>query len=154
MYKKGFTLIEILVAVSIFMILATSTFSFGIHDLWHATFADTRTQLLDALHKARSQTMNAVCGTINCTAGTSHGVHFNTDSYTLFSGNTYNPTDIYNETVSLDPNTHLTGMNEVIFTAPSGDATTTPYDVWTITISDNAGHTATTTISDTGQIYQ
>lgn len=51
----------------------------------------------------------------------SYGVHFNTDSYVLFHGTSYNSSDTANYTVSLGDNVTVISGNDIIFSQVSGE---------------------------------
>src|SRR3989344_9266077 len=91
---KGFTLIEILVVITIAVILfaiVVSGFS-GLRQSSDLTLAvdDSISFLQDARAKTLSSENNSV-----------YGVHFETSQFVLFVGNTYNPADSSNKVRTL-----------------------------------------------------
>ena len=113
----------------------------------HTLFRNDRDLLIDALYKARSQSINNMCfGT--CTGGQPHGVHITSGvSYTVFQGLSYTASDPLNEVTKANPGTTVTGSTDIVFDRLSGG--TAPA---TLTISDSSGHTSTITVRAEGGI--
>ena len=91
--KKGFTLIELILAVSILgMIIVFSSMAFSNQQNMvslESTILEVNSAIREAQNKSISQTQDTV-GDAN------HGVYFTSTSYTVFKGNSYtsnNPTN-------------------------------------------------------------
>ena len=149
--KNGFTLIEMLVVLSIFILMAGAVLSALMDSFQEYSFQDEQDTLVSTLQKARSDAMNNVCIGV-CSGGQNHGVHFESNRYIIFQGNIYNPIDVTNEIIPYSPSVSLHGLSDVVFSRFSGNASTTPEDKWDIVLSDTLGHTSTTTVNTEGQI--
>lgn len=128
--ERGFTLIELIIAMAIIVIVV------GVLVSPFATFR--RNQILKAeaenilslINKARSQTL-AAKNDLN------YGVHFSTTSTILFPGNTYDPSHVANEIITLNEAVSIEtidlsgGTNEVVFNRLIGTVSATG----TITVS-------------------
>ncbi|MDP3986531.1 MAG: prepilin-type N-terminal cleavage/methylation domain-containing protein [Candidatus Veblenbacteria bacterium] len=86
---KGFTLVELLVVISIFIIIASLSLYLGFDMYrgyaWHAE----QTVLVSVLQKARGQAMANLCLGSGCTNGRPHGVALLPDKYIIFQGASY-----------------------------------------------------------------
>ncbi len=148
----GFTLVEVLVVVAIFGAIASMALSTDMSGFRRYSFGDKRDALISALQKTRSEAMNGVCFGDTCAGGVDHSVHFENDKYTLFQGDTYNPTDSENEVVTVNPAVTISDASDIVFAKNSGDASTTSTGVWNVVIRDTFGHISTTTVTSVGQI--
>lgn len=121
--QKGYTLIELMVVMIIFFTLAafvTTNLTSAQHNTSFATSLSTLTADI------KNEQIEAMTGD---TEGRStrdyYGVHFDTTSYTLFHGTTYNAGDTTNETIPLDSTLQFTNItltnNNVIFIPVSGE---------------------------------
>jgi prepilin-type N-terminal cleavage/methylation domain-containing protein len=126
-HQKGFTLIEILIALSILTLLCGGALAVSMDMLHHDSFADIESNLVTALQSAREQAMNNTCIAHTCPAGAYH-------------------------IVPLGASVALTGPTDIIFSPLSGNAITIPPNMWEIILKDDTGHRATTTISSSGKI--
>lgn len=123
MRNYGFTLIEISIVLAITAILL----SFALINLTRVqtnTYVDTSVESL--LSDIKSQQTNAMNGRLSQAGGaTKYGIHFETTSYTLFEGATYDEFNGTNFTVSLQGNTEFTSVtfpsNEIVFEKGSGE---------------------------------
>lgn len=113
--KDGFTLMEILISVSVLVILgalAVIAFSGSQKDTVLKSRANT---LVFHLEEARTE---AVSGK----NGESHGIVFEENSYTLFSGSTYDSEDPENTTYEIEEGLELTASDDtIIFERVSGN---------------------------------
>ena len=115
--KRGFSLIEIMVVLGIFSIIATFSL-FASMDFWRSSsFRGERNLIVGILQKARSESMSNI-------NELPHGVHIDPNQYVLFEGNTYNPLDPKNEKHEANPSISHSGMTEVIYDRLSGKAIT------------------------------
>lgn len=100
MLSKGFTLTEVLAAISILTILAfLATVSYRPFTR-RVDLQTTTQQLLATLHQARDKTLASE-------GSSSYGVYLAADRYVLFRGTAYNPSDPANETHALPANLEL-----------------------------------------------
>ncbi len=118
MKKNGFTLIEILVVIAIFAIISGFA-TVNLLRLQTKTSVNTIAKTL--VSDIKSQQIKAMMGTDN----SAEGIHFSSNSYTLFAGSSYNPADANNFTVTLDQNLIFSqdtfpGQN-IIFSKVSGE---------------------------------
>lgn len=151
--NRAFTLIEVVVALSIFACLI-GVVAVG-PDLYRGyTTRDARTTLLTALMHARAQAIDAVCLSEECTSAQAHGVHIDaplgrlTDAV-LFEGSTYDPNDTTNTSIDfnhISQRIFYTGPTEISFAALSGDAAPA-----TLALSDGNA-TSTITVGSEGQL--
>src|SRR4030042_64151 len=95
-FKKlggGFTLIEIMVVISLLAIISTLVV-FVNFSVWHSyNFRGESNLLISVLQKARSQSINNICLGSGCTDGRSHGVYVQSDKYTIFQGDDWDHRD-------------------------------------------------------------
>lgn len=123
--KNGFTLIETLTVISLFLIIA----GFGI-TLSHSDFIRTNVQeeqssIATLLTHARSQSMHNQCFGTHCSQGKPHGIYVGTHSYTLFQGSTYAQRDgEFDEITTHKSPITVTGLQEIVFDQLSGNTIT------------------------------
>lgn len=123
MKTKAFTLLEMLV------VFALTGIFFGLV-LFYTQVTQVRADLygqVDAfIGYARLAQSDAATGK----DGLEHGLHLETDSYTIFSGSVYNPLDTANDLIELPPtveiqNVSLNGAGtDIIFAPPRGETST------------------------------
>ena len=101
---KGFTMIEILVVVSLIAIVASFALYVSTSTFRGFSIRSERDTIVSALQKARSQAMSNIClGTpSSCTDGLPHGVHFNANQYVIYQGATYNSSDPNNQAIPVN----------------------------------------------------
>lgn len=121
--RHGFTIIEALVVLSIFITLMSIGYVSVVGIERRAPiFSTVNTVIADM----RSQQTNAMIG--NAGAGpqsVNYGIYFETNSYTLFQGASYNPSDPSNAVTMLPTYITFTSIDfpsaTVLFTKGSGD---------------------------------
>ncbi len=147
--RKGFTIIEILVAIAILgLIVMVSIGPFvalkNTQALKHAVEST-----IAVLHEARAKTLASE----NATA---YGVHIAPSTLTLFSGTTYSPSASDNITYTLDDSVSISnialngGATAVVFERLTGD--TAEYGTFTIGLLSSSDGQKIITISGTGII--
>ncbi len=146
--NQGFTLIEILITLTIAVILIAATIA-GINLLPKQVTLDSNAQnVLSVLRLARSQTLSSK-------GATNYGVHFETSKYVLFSGDTYVAGTSTNKEYTLTGVTigsiSLTGSgSEVVFDRVRG--TTSEDGTVTLTLTADTSKISTLTINPSGQV--
>ncbi|MEO5635159.1 MAG: GspH/FimT family pseudopilin [Candidatus Paceibacterota bacterium] len=148
---KGFTLVEILVVMGIFGLLA-SVGMFLSFDFYRTfSFHSEQNKLVSVLEKARGEAINNICIGSTCTEGKAHGVHIGSDKYTIFQ----TESDWASRETGVDEDIEagggafqVTGLTEVVFDPLSVHTT----DTGTITLTADTGQTSNITINSEGQI--
>lgn len=158
--SRGFTLIEVLIAVAIMAILGLIALS-AYNTLTKQVDLDSTSQsIISTLQLARSQTLASE-------GDTRYGVHFDSGQYVLFAGDTYTAGDPANKVYPLSSSeiylVNLNGGgNEVIFdrirgtTSQDGSIslrlTETPSRTITIAVDTQGGVSVQNTLSPTGTV--
>lgn len=122
-YSKGFTLIELIVVITIFAIVAGFITTNLIRPQTSASVDATVNILMSDL---KAQQIKSMVGQSNALPSAQNfGIFLESNKYTLFSGSSYDPFDTNNFTVNLDANITLTNItfaqNTIIFTRRSGE---------------------------------
>jgi prepilin-type N-terminal cleavage/methylation domain-containing protein len=148
-FVRAFALIELLVVLTIIGILSIISFV-SLSELSKANVLDVATgDIVSVLSEARSRTLSSEGDSV-------YGVHFETNSITLFKGDTFNAIDPNNvdiplsSAVTISAITLTGGATEVVFGRISGDADVT--GTITIALSTDATDTKTITIPSTGVV--
>lgn len=142
-HQFGFTLIEVILAVSLLIIIGGFSLVFSSNFLLQNAAANTRDQFLGELRKAQ---IYALGGREN----SAWGVQYSSNVITLFKGNSYASRDsAFDEVYESNENIQVTGLTEVVFSRMTGLPNTTG----TITISGTSV-TKTVTIGEQGVISQ
>lgn len=120
---RGFTLIEMILVMSIFMLLVSMSVPSLIGT---RTRADLGTTVSTVVGDIKSQQHKAmVSDTEGRAEGSSYGVHFEAQSYTLFHGDAYDPDEPSNATITLDNSLEFTDVDfpdaSLIFVKRSGE---------------------------------
>ncbi len=132
-YKKGITLVESLVVISIIGILAAIVSPQFAKIKENQVLKNAGSYILATLNKAHSQTLASL-------NSSEYGVHFQSDKVVIFRGTIYIPNDVNNESIDLITpaiisNVILGGVSsttgDVYFSRLSG----VPNKIGTITIS-------------------
>ncbi len=145
--KKGFTLVEMLVAASILAVIAgiaISTFSsFQQHMIRDAAVEN----IVSIFNEARAYTLSSK-------GGTAYGVHLSSNEAVLFAGTTYNASDPDNRRIVFEPGIEVTnislsgGVYDVVFEKKTGDTDAT--GTFTVHVSSNPIGDVVVTIEKTG----
>jgi len=137
--KKGFSVIEILIVIGIVGVLsAVAVVNFNGSKITKIRQITTN-NIVFALEKQKSF---AEAGK----GGLSQGIKFDENSYTTFSGSSYNASDLTNETLEIDSNIGISvegATSSVIFSRITGDVG----GASTITIYEKNDVTKKTTIT-------
>ena len=154
--RRGFTLFEVLIVVTIITVVAASSIYFGIDSLRAYAFHSDRDLLVAALQHARAEAVGNICQTNSdstCTDGRSHGVHVSGDTITIFQTSAtildYAHRDVSADApITMSARTTFTGAPDVIFAQLSGDVPVPG----SMTLTESSGKTTTITIGGEGQI--
>ena len=114
--NSGFTLVEILIVIGIFMLLAALTLGVGVDTARRATVGSERTTLVESLERARSRAMNNL-------GEKQHGVIVTSTDFVLFQGSIYSAGDPTNEVSERSDGISVTGPTDpvtVVFAQLSG----------------------------------
>lgn len=135
----GFTMVELLVVMTIFVTLVGIA-SINLVGAKQRTSLNTSAEIL--IGDFRQQQMKAMIGdTEGRASADKYGVHFETDSYTLFNGSVYNPADTENFNIELGDNISFSNLpSDVIFERVNGQTGSAN----TIVLRDNTTNTLKT----------
>ncbi|SRR5258708_14028559 len=139
--QAGFTIIELILVISLMMLLGTLGTAFSARFLTQNAVSNATDQLIGDLRQAQ---INAMMGKQN----SNWGVNFGSNTITLYKGATYATRTIaFDATFSVNASANITGLTDDNFTRVTGiPGFTTPQ---TITIS-GSGETKTITINSQG----
>lgn len=120
--KSGVTLIEVLVVIGILLtLIGMASISF----LPFRSKSTLDTAITTLISDTKSQQIKAVAGdTEGRGTNDNYGIHFETNSYTLFHGSIFNPLDSSNFTVALNDGIQLESTfpsSQIIFSIKSGE---------------------------------
>lgn len=120
--KKGFTLIEVLVVISVFLILA----GFGINSLLNVRGSSSSTSTIYTLiNDIKNQQTKSMTGdTEGRGTPDTYSIYIESNKYTLFHGQTFSATDSSNFVVSIPQDSLLSttfNSNKIIFASGSGE---------------------------------
>ena len=114
MYKKGFTLVEILLVVSTAIIIAAFTIPVGIKFFQMQTLNEAVSDIVGILRRAQSQSVFQK-------SDSAFGIKFLSGSYVLFQGDSYGLRDQgKDEVFTLLNSIVVNGIDEVVFTKLTG----------------------------------
>lgn len=139
--QSGYTLIELIVVMGILTVL----FGFTTINLGGVTRLTSVNETVDMLiADIRNQQAKAMTGSGDGTSGSSYGIYFQTDRYTLFRGTTYSSQNTTNFTVELDQNLNFVNdtfpNSTLIFLQTSGEISGYAAGNATIAIGNTAGN--------------
>jgi len=111
---KGFTLIEILVVLSMVTIIAVVTIPISLNFLKTQNLATTTGVILSTLRQAQTQALFQK-------NNSSFGVKFLENSYVLFQGSSYNTREVSEDLLLSFPSSiTVSGIDEIVFTKQTG----------------------------------
>ncbi len=145
---KGFSLIEVMVVMTMITLLAGVGLVMNLDDFRSYLFRDERNVLVTVLQKARSQAVNNVCIGSGCTDGLPHGVHLAPGKYTIFQGSSFNPDASTNQDIDGNANMSLAYTTpDILFGQLSGQVATD----WDVVLDDAYGHTTAVSVNKEGE---
>jgi prepilin-type N-terminal cleavage/methylation domain-containing protein len=147
---KGFTLIEMVIAIGLLAILASLGLVVSMDNYRGHSFRDERDVVVSALQKARSRAISNVCKGESCDNGKPHGVFLRDQEYVIFQGSSYlNRDERYDEVIVSNAGAvELSGVDEIVFSRLSGSVEETGL----ITVSDKTGRSSDIYINNEGLI--
>ncbi len=124
-HKKGFTVIELIIIISILAILFTVS---SVNLLGFYSKNTLATSVTTLLSDMRQQQLKAMVGhTEGQATHDAYGIYFQSDRYTLFKGPIYSSSDPTNFAVVLNPNLQFSTIfvpgSQIVFTYGSGQFT-------------------------------
>ncbi|MCR4285553.1 MAG: prepilin-type N-terminal cleavage/methylation domain-containing protein [Candidatus Kaiserbacteria bacterium] len=142
--RNGFTLIEILLVMAIMLILV-SVSTVSLTQVQQYSYLSKSLELL--LSDIKLQQAKAMNGVTDTGTPYRYGMYFGQTSYTLFRGDTYDPADSTNFTVTLDGQLSFAGTgftdDQFIFDTGSGEISGFVDGQNTITIANPGSATDT-----------
>lgn len=153
MNKKGFTLIELLVTVGLFAILAALAGFILINAQATPRFETSQNQLIATIRQAQTLAMGG--DKADQSTAQPFGIHFASDSYTLFKGSTYSASDDYNFTTQLSGVTLSVidvPSGNIVFQKISGEVLDWDENSNSVVLSDDEGNSVTLTINIIGVV--
>jgi prepilin-type N-terminal cleavage/methylation domain-containing protein len=152
MYKKGFTMIELLIVISILAVLSALIFPSLSKFRNDRILQNTTADIISLINKARSDTISSL-------NSTNYGVHLSTNSATYFVGSTYTNGVGSNVVVTFDATVNVPstggyslngGGGDIIFTRLTGD--TTNYGTIILQLVSDTTKQKTITVTQTGSV--
>ncbi len=126
---RGFSLIELILVIALLSIILGITTVTLFRPVAKANLNTVSTNIFSLLREAQNRAINT--DTSGDTQSNDYGVHFETDSYTLFKGSTYIPGDSSNFVVTTKNNISISPLlpcpsppedcNNVVFEKISGE---------------------------------
>ncbi|HSW89385.1 MAG TPA: type II secretion system protein [Patescibacteria group bacterium] len=123
MRQRGFTLIELMITISVFLILL----AFAAPNILRTrNSAVVNTSIDTVLADIKQQQLKSMVGDTGGSGNaSSYGVYFGTTSYTLFKGSTYNSSDTTNVVVPLEGSVQFSNVtllnSQVVFARGTGE---------------------------------
>jgi len=143
--RAGFSIVEILVVIAIMgIILTIAVMSFSA--------ARSKKQLEITVDSISAKLEEAKANAVSGKGGLSYGMNFTSTSYTLFSGDTFNPNSVTNSSSTVPVGITVTrnisgGGSDIVFSRMTG----TPQTTGNIVITGTSG-VATVTVGTLGDI--
>jgi Tfp pilus assembly protein FimT len=146
--QAGITMLETLVVMGIFILVASFALLFTMDSFRGTTFHGDRDLFVSLLQRARAQAISNICsGT--CTDGKAHGVAVVGNTYVLFQGTSYATRDTAVDSVfEASAAVARTGASEVVFSQLGGTSTSR------VEFAHTGGErVSTTTVETNGRIW-
>ncbi len=149
----GFTLIEVSLVVGIFAILASFATINLLRPQQSADLNSTTTSIIADIKQQQARSILGESG--GGLSAVVHGIYFESNKYTLFSGSTYNSSDPANFVVNLSGglslSTTFTG-SQVIFNLQSGEINGFAGGSSSVTLTPTGGQARTLTFNKYGVV--
>lgn len=146
---RGFMLIEMVIILTLLSFVLSLGIYFNMDNFRSYSYHSDRDLLISLLQRARSQAQNGLCHTPACNTADSYGIYIQSDTFTLFEGDTFNssiPAD--NQIFEANPSITHAGLQEIVFEKNSGNALSPGM----VSLIDATGRISTITIRSEGQI--
>lgn len=146
---KGFTLIEVLVVIAIFLIIGVLAAPGFRYFQYRTSLDNDAARVINVLRLAQNKTLAAE-------KDNNYGVHLENKKYVLFAGALYSPTSASNINYDLAAETEFYeinlngGGNNIVFSRVSG--ATDQYGVIKLRLFNSPNQTKTISVSSSGQI--
>ena len=122
-FKKGFSLIELLVVVAIIVVISGLGLFVGLDFYKTYALSSERDIVIGILMKARNRAANNF-------NESGHGIYINSDGYTVFQGSSYaSRNQTYDELIKRINSVTSSGLQEIVFEQLTGNLTTSAGDV-------------------------
>ena len=143
--KSGVTLIEVLVVIGILLtLIGMASISF----LPFRSKSTLDTAVTTLISDTKSQQIKTMAGdTEGRGTNDNYGVHFDTNSYTLFHGSIFNPSDTSNFTVALNDGIQIESTfasSQIIFSIKSGEVISFSETQNSVTLEDTVEESSKT----------
>ena len=143
--KSGVTLIEVLVVIGILLtLIGMASISF----LPFRSRSTLDTAVTTLISDTKSQQIKTMAGdTEGRGTNDNYGVHFDTNSYTLFHGSIFNPQDTSNFTVALNDGIQIESTfasSQIIFSIKSGEVISFSETQNSVTLEDTVEESSKT----------
>jgi prepilin-type N-terminal cleavage/methylation domain-containing protein len=121
--KKGFTMIELLIVMGLFIIVLSFGIAIGLDSFRANNLIAEKSSLISALQKARSQAINNV-------GNSGHGFSFDGANYIIFEGASFGSRN-WSRDLIIPKSSSITisGFTEVVFEQLTGDASPAPCNI-------------------------
>lgn len=152
-FRDGFTLIELVLVMGIFAILASFATVNLLGSQRQADLNSTTTSLIADFRQQQARSMLGESG--GSSQAVLHGVFIQNNRYTLFSGSTYNPADPLNFVVDMPPTLSLAttfSSSTILFDVGSGEVNTFVDGVNTVTLASSSGQQKVFTFNKYGAL--
>jgi prepilin-type N-terminal cleavage/methylation domain-containing protein len=149
LFKKGFTLLEFLISISIFLLLVATSIWYLPKYGNNKRLEVTKQEITTILGEARSLA-------ISSKGGSAHGVLIEANKVTIFSGNNFVLGEPSNKEFVLDPKVYISSVNlngagnEIIFARFTGE--TDQYGSMVLSPTDGESISKTITIISSGVV--
>ncbi|HXK52874.1 type II secretion system protein [Candidatus Nomurabacteria bacterium] len=148
---SGFTLIELMLVIGLFAVLSSFVaVNLARPQVTSSVDKNANTIIADI----KKQQLDAMVGKYTSDSTENKGIYFETNSYTLFSGNSYNAEDPNNFTINVEEGTTLTSINlpsnQLVFEHLSGEISGYISGNSSITISHSGGQSITISLNKMG----
>ncbi len=149
LYKKGFTILELIIVVAIVAVLLVMVIPQFSRIKENQVLQSATSDVMSTLSKSRSETISSV-------NSSEYGVHFQSDKVIIFKGKTYSAGASDNEVITISTPASISNVTLGGVSSTSGDIyfsrlSGAPSAVGTVTVSTSS-FSKTITISATGSV--
>lgn len=152
--ERGFTYAEVIVVMGIVAMLFGVVYTSTLKAQQSTSIESTVLALISDIKNQQTNAMNGY--SIGASISSNYGVHFESDRYVLFKGDTYNANDSHNLVVKLPNNLTFTDINfpnsMLLFSKGSGEVSNFQLNQDTITLSPSLTISKTLRINKLGAV--